>query len=222
MWITALLSNNMATPTKPIPASPPPVKPPQPTQQQPQPVTPQTVVTQAPVPIKPVRKRRFSVHVSWLLVLFTLVVGAQIALLILVRNERNHYKTLKKEDADRVYLLQKTTAVSQDDIDELERAFLNEDEVIMFIQRLEKVRPLFSTFELRFTSDKAEGKDVLYLPFDLVITGQEQDVKMFLEKLLESTFAIEIKKFDMSRDQKTPSDVTLAVEGNIYIAGGKK
>lgn len=158
-------------------------------------------------------------RIPWFLALFIIVSLGTTVSLVLLRNERGAYERLKKEDADRIYVLQKITVVSQEDVNKLESAFLKESEIITFIQALEATRPLFDSLDLSFTSDAPEGKGVLYLPFTVSVSGEKKTVDSFVQALLSSTYALEIKKIDRTRNEENPTRAQLLMTGNIYIEG---
>lgn len=158
---------------------------------------------------------------DWLFILACLIAVGQVLLLVSLENEKNEYNELKKEDADRVYILQKASSVTQEDLDTLEKAFLSEKDVISFIQTLETSRPMFDEFVLEFTSDVPQGKDIHYLPFTILAVGTRATILSFIDKLLGSTYAVEATTLSMKEETEDPTKVSVSFTGNLYIQNGK-
>lgn len=186
---------------------------PQPTPQQPE---------KAPAPQKPPTKlKKLFSKPDWLFLLACLIAMGQVVVLVFLNSEKNEYNALKKEDADRVYVLQKASSVTQEDLDTLERAFLGEKEVVSFIQTLEAARPMFTEFNLAFTSDEPQGKDLHYLPFSITAIGPRATVVSFVKKLLSSTYAIEGTTISFNEVDDDSTQLVLTFTGNLYIQNGK-
>jgi len=189
----------------------------QPTQTKPASPQPQTIR-----PEKPKSKFANLFHKpDWLFGIAVLIAIGQALLLASLENEKNEYAILKAEDADRVYVVQKASSLTQQDLDILERAFLNEKDVISFIQTIETARPTFDEFNLEFTSDEPQGKDVHYLPFSIAAVGAREVVTSFFERLLGSTYAIEVAAMSVKEVEGDPTKVTVLYTGNIYIQNSK-
>jgi hypothetical protein len=170
--------------------------------------------------VVPKKKRSFP-KIDWLFILACVVVVVQVLLLVLINNGKQEYSVLKKADADQIYFLQKVTTVSQEDIQNLEKSFLNEDNVVLFVQTLEQSRTIFDSFELMFTSDVPLGKDIQYLTFEVTATGSKENIQIFMHKLLGSTYAVEAAQVDISVDKEDTTKWDLSLQGNIYLQNGK-
>ena len=158
---------------------------------------------------------------DWLFLGACVIVVCLAMLLASLENAKNEYVDLKKEDADRIYVVQKASSLTQKDIDVLEHAFLNEKDVISFIQTIETASPTFDEFSLTFTSDEPQGKDPKFLSFSIVAVGEHQTLMSFFEKLLGSTYAIEAEAISMKELEEDPTKITAIFSGNIYIQGVK-
>jgi hypothetical protein len=201
-------------PAKVQPAPPPVAQKTQPTRQTAQSASPDGAKKQ-------IRPKKQFLKLDWLFIVACVVVAAQIVLLVLLNNEKNEYETLKQQDADRVYILQKVSTVTQEDIDKLEALFVGEKEVISFIQALEASGPSFEEFTLEFTSDEPQGKDVHFLPFSITASGNKGAVTTFIEKLLNSTYALEATAVELSDSEEDLTKQSLSLTGNLYIQNGK-
>ena len=164
---------------------------------------------------------KFFMKPDWLFFVACAIAVLHVILLVSLENEKNEYNELKKEDADRVYILQKASSVTQEDLNTLELAFLDEKKVISFIQTLETSRPIFDEFTLAFTSDEPQGKDLYYLPFSVTAVGGRGTLLSFINKLLSSTYVIEAVNISMEENDEDPTKTTMIFVGNLYIQNGK-
>jgi hypothetical protein len=232
------MATQPSSPAKPVPTQVAPVA----SQPAAAPTAPQTPVQTPPNPgvaaspagqkppqpqvpaagVKPAKKvNKFFLKPDWLFILACLIALSHVMLLVFVENEKNEFNALKEEDADRVYILQKASSVTQADVNTLEQAFLDEKSVVSFIQTLETSRPMFDEFTLAFTSDDPQGKDPHYLPFTITASGGRATLISFLEKLLSSTYVIEASTITINEDLEDSTKATLDFTGNLYIKNGK-
>ncbi len=159
---------------------------------------------------------------DWLFFLAVFFVLGQISLLFVLHTTKQTYRALKQEDADRIYVLQKATTVSQEDINELEKSFLREDDIITFIQSIESAEGIFSDFNFRFTSDTPQGKDNQFLSFSIEAVGTKENIRLFIDTLLSSTYAVEATKIDIIAADDDLESGQMSMTGNVYIQVLKK
>ena len=168
--------------------------------------------------VKPSQQKHPKKPVDWLFAAAVLLVLVCAALLYILDSKRNEYISAKKEDADRIQVIQNASTFSQVDIQKVESAFLNEQEIIEFIQKMEQTKVWFESFDLRFTSDIAQGKEIKYLPFTLIIHGEKVKIDDFLTKLLNSTYVIEPEQLEIVKDKEIETNENITLTGRLYVS----
>lgn len=101
----------------------------------------------------------------------------------------------------------------------LNRAFLDEKDLINLISALNKTGSHFTTFSLNFESDEpVSGKGTKFLPLVLEVVGPPDRVKELLNKLINSLLALEITDLEVKRDLSATEHLKMTIKANLYVA----
>ena len=155
---------------------------------------------------------------EWPMVSTAILVLVAGILFFLLEIERGKFSTARQDLVTKKQEKQVSDTVEKDDIAMLDDAFLTDDDVVDFIQRLEKGRSAFSSFDLSFTSETPQGKQVKYLTFELRLEGPVVNMSAFLDALIESSYVFEVVTLEILSKEGFSGDGMMTLVGNIYIS----
>ncbi|HLB61013.1 MAG TPA: hypothetical protein VJL83_05410 [Patescibacteria group bacterium] len=155
---------------------------------------------------------------DWLMVATVSILTISMALLVFIELERRTVISQKQRLEQVAQSVEVNPVVRQDDITAIEEAYLSEEEVIAFIQTMDRVRSSFASFELQFTSDVPQGTDPRYLSVTIIAEGTPDSMLQFLHSLFASEYFLKIDEYEMGKGKNTASESKLTLKGKLYIS----
>jgi len=156
-------------------------------------------------------------HIDWQLIGGILTFITACVFVFFLEQERSSIITEKEQQAQQAHDRSIAAAIPADSGRLVDTAFLDESEVVSFIQTLEKTRSSFTGFDLSFTSDKPGGSKPKYLTFEVLLAGPAQNIQAFVGSLLSSTYIIEVQTVELLSEDGFADTATLKLQGNLFI-----
>lgn len=155
---------------------------------------------------------------DWLTVATVVMLIISLVLLVFIELERRTVISQKQLLEQAAQSVEVNPGVRQEEVLAIEEAYLSEEEVIAFIQTMDRVRGSFDSFELKFASDVPQGTGPRYLPITINAEGTEDATQQFLQSLFASTYLLEINEYSVGKNAKSASESKLTLKGKLYIS----
>ncbi|MCR4263566.1 MAG: hypothetical protein NUV98_02500 [Candidatus Roizmanbacteria bacterium] len=165
---------------------------------------------------KPDTKKR---KIDWLLVLFGSLTLLALTIIGFVEWQRQQYIALQSKRETLVVSFPGETSVTQEQVEVLSSGFLDDKEIVTFIETVEQASTSFDEFEISFVSDVPEGKKApLYLPVTFTMTGSFDEITRFLSSLLTSEYVIKVDGLELTSKDGFDSSATLLLTARVYVS----
>lgn len=181
------------------------------TQTQPPAPAPKKQVVQKPATLSKLQ------HIDVLLVTAIVTCIVSGIFTYVLESERHALIQEKETQAEHEHQKRLAAAISSENIQLINKAFIKETDVVPFIQTLEKNRQLFTGFDLSFDSDQPEGTKPKYLTFELLLEGPVENIHAFIDALLSSPFLIDVTNMELIDKNGFSENASLTLKGNLYI-----